>query len=244
MVAVIVGGLGFFGCAQVVVADAAGESVTNATVEVNSATLVYNTDFGTYGDDDGNLDYDTGEIYNLTVTVGNTIIAEGMARMPTQPEVSSPADSANHQLNQSLTLHINDIAYDDEIVISLHTPLYDADGNSQRAKSHVFSFGSNSITVTLPDSVFAVTGWYQIYIYAISGWSGDMATYNPDSLKLGYNIQGPKGIFIATAAGRDIRVLVPSLSSTPAIKIASLEKGQTDSPLAKWEKQWRRRWHR
>ena len=243
-VVAVIAGFGFFGCAQVTVADAAGEMVANAEVEVNDQILVFNTDFGTYGDDDGNLDYDTGEIYNLTVTVGNEIIAEGMARMPTIPEISSPADSGNHQLNQGLTVQINDIKYADGIYLTVDPPWSDADGNyigSDTTYTYTIPSGSRSIAV--PASVFSNTGWYDLTVEAVSGVVGNFADIDPETGDMGYNIQGPKGLFVAEGVGGQKSIFIPSSSSSPA-NFTNLQKARSEDRLARWKRQWRSRLNR
>ncbi|MCH7521343.1 MAG: hypothetical protein IIB42_06570 [Candidatus Marinimicrobia bacterium] len=216
-VGAVITGLGFFGCAQVTVEDGAGNLVTDATVEVNNQALVYDGVADAYTDEDEGvqLDYDEGEVYELTIAIGNDIIAEGIAQMPSFPTIISPVDSAAHLLNQALTVKTNAVKYATSVHVLVETPYIDAAGNWLDDTTYAFLVPSGSQEVTIPAWVFDVTGKYTLEVEAISGMTESFTMlqetgFEPD---MGYNIRGPKGLFIAYAIGETQALFITSTIS-------------------------------
>lgn len=244
----VIAGLGFFGCAQVTVADANGNAITNATVEVNNKILPYDADMEAYTDDDETtvLDYDEGKIYELTITIDNNIIAEGIAQMPTTPEITSPTDSATHQLNQPLAVHLNKVKYATAVNVLVETPYRDADGNWVDDTTYAFEVASGQQQVTIPSDVFNTTGWYELSVEAVSGITSSVSLFEDEivSFDAGYNIKGPRGVFVAQALGSYISVYIPSSGSQTAT-FEYLYRRQSSTPqlVSRWERQWRH-WRR
>lgn len=213
-VAAVITGLGFFGCAQVTVEDGAGNIVTDATVEVNNQALVYDGVADAYTDEDESvqLAYDEGEVYELTIAIGNDIIAEGIAQMPTFPTIISPVDSATHLLNETLTVKTNAVKYATSVHVLVETPYMDAAGNGLDDTTYAFRVLSGSQEVTIPAWAFAVTGEYALKVEAVSGLTASFTMlqetgFEPD---VGYNIRGPKGLFIAYAPGENQALFIHS----------------------------------
>lgn len=213
-VGAVITGLGFFGCAQVTVEDGAGNIVTDAAVEVNNQALVYDGVADAYTDEDKSvqLDYDEGQVYELTIAIGNDIIAEGIVQLPTFPTIISPVDSATHLLNQALTVKTNAVKYATSVHVLVETPHIDAAGTWLDDTTYAFRVPSGSQEVTIPAGVFDVTGEYALKVEAISGMTQSFTKFQETGFEpdMGYNIRGPKGMFIAYAPGETQALFIHS----------------------------------
>ncbi|UCD36823.1 MAG: hypothetical protein JSW54_08255 [Fidelibacterota bacterium] len=209
----IITGLGFFGCAQVTVEDGNGNVIANATVEVNNKSLAYNTGSEAYTDDDEQpvLEYGAGKVYQLTVTVANNIIAEGITQMPTIPMIISPPDSSHHTLLQSLAVGLNNIRYATSVHVLVATPSVDADGNWLNDTTYGFTVPSGQQEITIPGTAFEYSGEYLLSVEAVSGIASSLTLFENEveAVDVGYNIKGPRGIFVAQSMGGGISLFIP-----------------------------------
>ena len=241
-VVAVITGLGVFGCAQVTVEDGAGNLVTDATVEMNNIVLVYDGVADAYTDEDesAQLDYDEGEVYELTVTIDKMLIAEGIVRMPTSPTIISPVDSATHLLNQALTVITNAVKYATSVQVQVDTPYIDADGNWLDDSTYTFDLPSGQQGVSIPGAVFNVTGWYEISVVAVSGVSASLLDVGITDYDMGYNIKGPRGVFIALALFEFSALFIAGTGGQTA-SIGSLRRQVNASqPATSWKRQWER----
>lgn len=238
----VITGLGFFGCAQVTVEDVAGNLVTDATVEMNNIALVYDGVDDAYTDEDESvqLGYDEGEVYELSVTVDNQLIAEGIVRMPTSPTIILPVDSASHLLNQALTVITNAVKYATSVQVQLVTPYIDADGNWLDDSTYTFDLPSGQHGVTIPGAVFNVTGWYEISVVAVSGVSASLLNVGITDYDMGYNIKGPRGVFLAQALGEFSALFIPGTGGQTASLGSLRRQVNASQPATSWKRQWER----